>query len=166
MSRRGGLAFLLAAAIVRVPPIYFLNMPDAVRQVLEARGCTVPQAWGEKWPGNAVRGHFISPSSDDWAVLCSRGEVASIVVISGGRVVASLASSPDENHMAGVLPGRTAYERQIERIAPKEIERYCRLFGEKCPPIRHDGIEDFVKSNASEVRYFDRGKWVRLPGAD
>src|SRR5262249_30146313 len=91
---RGGsvaLAFVFLAQIVRVPPIYFLHIDRTVHDALESRRCTVPQTWGEKWPGNIVRGHFISAKSDDWAALCSRGGSSSVLVISGGKVVATLA---------------------------------------------------------------------------
>lgn len=140
--------------IVRVAPIYFLDMPSAIRELLEDRGCTVPQTWGEKWPGNAVRGHFIGASSDDWAVLCSVEGTSSILVISGGSVVATLAPSADRDHVAGILPGRAVFERGINRAAASEIKR------------RHDGIEDWPKSNVSEIHYFNGTKWIVLPGAD
>ena len=152
--------------IVRVAPTYFLRMPAALRSELETRGCTVPQTWGAVWPNNVVRGHFVSASSDDWAALCSTRGSSSILVFSGGKVVATLAASPDRDHLAGILPGRAAFERQIDRIAPRAISEYCRMFAPKCPPIRHDGIEDSFKSNVSEVHYFDGAKWIVLPGAD
>jgi hypothetical protein len=152
--------------IVRVPPLYFLGMPPAIREALESRGCTVPQTWGEQWPNNAVRGHFTGDSSDDWAVLCSRRSASSLLVFRGGKVVASLVASPDRHYLAGVVPGRAVYQREIRRIEPREIRSYCRTFGEKCPPISHDGIEEFPKSNVSQVHYFDGRKWLKLPGAD
>jgi hypothetical protein len=153
--------------IVRVAPVYFLHLPRPVRDVLDARGCTVPQTWGDaKWPGNAVRGHFMSASSDDWAVLCSRSGTSSILVISGGKVVAALAPSTDRDHLEGMMPGQAVYTRKVGRITPKDIKFYCRTFRQRCPPIRHDGIEDTIKSNASEVRYFDGSTWRLLPGVD
>lgn len=152
--------------IVRVAPTYYLGLPSAVRDALDVRGCTVPQTWGEVWPSNAVRGHFVGASSDDWAVLCSIRGSSSILVFSRGKVVASLARSPDRQHLAGILPGRAAFERHIDRIAPRAIRDYCRAFEQQCPPIRHDGIEDSPKSNVSEIRYFDGAKWIVLQGAD
>jgi len=140
--------------IVRVAPIYFLHMPSAIRDVLEERGCTIPQTWGEKWPANAVHGHFVGATSDDWAVLCSVKGSSSVVVISGGKVVASLGRSADREHVAGILPGRAVFERSINRAAASEIRR------------RHDGIEDWFKSNVSEIHYFNGTKWIVLPGAD
>jgi hypothetical protein len=140
--------------IVRIAPIYFVNMPSTVRDVLEDRGCTVPQTWGEKWPANAIRGHFVGASWDDWAVLCSVKGTSSILVISGGKIVASLGPSADREHVAGILPGRAVFERGINRAAPSAIHR------------PHDGIEDWFKSNVSEIHYFNGTKWIVLLGAD
>src|SRR3974390_1098637 len=58
--------------IVRhLPPSSFPDLPDAVANELNQRGCLIPQTYQAHQPENAVHGSFQSAGSSDWAVLCS-----------------------------------------------------------------------------------------------
>jgi hypothetical protein len=52
---------------VRLRPSAFPNLPSAVRDELEHRGCAIPQPFGENRPRNVVSGSFIAAGQTDWA---------------------------------------------------------------------------------------------------
>src|SRR5437763_6378927 len=74
---------LADANIKRLPPSAFANLPKNIVKYLHARRCTIPQLWAgwhEKSPHNVIRGQFRKRGQYDWAVLCSRNRVSSILV--------------------------------------------------------------------------------------
>lgn len=75
---------------VRTPPALLTQLPDAVRDSLVARGCTVLQARGDL-KRNVVSGAFFGTEGGDWAVLCVvRGDGKILVFPHGGGAPASL----------------------------------------------------------------------------
>jgi hypothetical protein len=156
-------------ATVRLKPAAFADLSAQIRQALERRGCTVPQSYGRPKPHNIIRGHFTSANQMDVAVLCSRARVSSILVFRGGSStdVAELASSPDAGFLQGLGPGVIGYSRSLAAADPKYIQdHYVRYGGPKPPPLDHDGIDDGFDGKASVVRYWYRGRWLQLQGAD
>jgi hypothetical protein len=158
------------AATMRLKPAAFADLSTQVRQVLEQRGCTVPQTYANPTPHNVVRGRFTSAAQLDVAVLCSRERVSSILVFRGGSStdVAELASSPDAEFLQGVGPGNlVGYSRSVASASPKYIQdHYDRYGGSKPPPLDHDGIDDGFDGKASVVWYWYGGRWLQLQGAD
>jgi len=157
------------AATVRLRPAVFSDLPTPIRQSLERRGCTVPQLHAVEAPHNVIRGHFTSAAQIDVAVLCSKARVSSILVFRGGSTtdVAVLASSPDKDFLQGLGPGVIGYSRSLDAVGPKYIQdHYLRYGGPKPPPLDHDGIDDGFDGKASVVRYWYRGHWLQLTGAD
>jgi len=129
----------------------------------------VPQSYGRQTPHNIIRGHFTSANQMDVAALCSRARVSSILVFRGGSStdVAELASSPDAGFLQGLGPGVIGYSRSLAAADPKYIQdHYVRYGGPKPPPLDHDGIDDGFDGKASVVRYWYRGRWLQLQGAD
>ena len=156
-------------ATVRLRPSAFVDLSVPIRQDLEKRGCTVPQVYGRAVPHNVVRGRFTSASQMDVAVLCSKARVSSILVFRGGAVtdVAELASSPDKDFLQGVGEDIIGYSRSLGVANPKYIQdHYDAYGGPKPPPLDHDGIDDGFDGKASTVRYWYRGQWLRLQGAN
>ncbi len=158
------------AATVRLQPSALPDVPTAVRQELERRGCAIPQSFSTKTPHNFIRGHFTSSDQQDMAVLCSKTRVSSILVFRGGSAasVAELASRPDRAFLQVVAPGDVAgYSRALGVADPKYIrERHGRSGGPQPPPLDHDGIDDMFVGKASVVWYWYGGRWLRLRGAD
>jgi hypothetical protein len=97
----------------------------------------------------------------DWAVLCSRAGHLEIYVFWNGvatnmEIVFSL-QVPD--------PLPSPFETEIAPVGRKYILEHCRAGGVEPPPIEHQGIETST-GMSSGIRYFYRGKWLLLPGAD
>ena len=57
--------------IRRLPASSFPDLPDAIADVLDQRGCMIPQTYQAHRPENVIHASFERPGSSDWAVLCS-----------------------------------------------------------------------------------------------
>lgn len=155
-------------AIVRLAPSAFPHLPQAVREDAERRGCTIPQLSYPKEPHNVIEGEFTRSKQLDWAILCSRNRVSSILVYRGGTAddVAALAASEDRHYLQAAR--RFIYfSHQIGVASPKYIHAMNKEFdGGSLPPIDHDGINDAFVEKASSIKYWHQGKWWALQGAD
>ena len=152
----------------RLAPAMFAALPRPVRVDLERRGCTIPQVWYQKTPGNVISGHFRTPTATDWAVLCSVKGVSTILVYFKGRAdsVAELGSAPDKNYLQSVGDGKIGYSRAIGVVDSSVIRSAYEDGGAELPPLDHEGIDDAFVEKASVVWYWYQGKWLQLSGAD
>src|SRR5215475_1607000 len=157
-------------AIPALPPRAFRQLPAALVRTLEARKCSIPQIPDEKTPHNVIHGSFTAAKRTEWAVLCSRGGTSSILVFraDSAKLVAEIAAAKDEVFLQDVDGrGTLGYSRAISAVGKDYIlEHYKAYGGPKPPPIAHQGIDDAFVDKASTVRYFYRGKWLELQGAD
>lgn len=156
-------------ATVRLQPAAFPDIPLAVREELQRRGCTIPQAFTGGRPHNAVSGRFISARETNWAVLCSRQRASSILVFRPGSptAVIELARLPDANFLQVTGPGSIGYSRAVGVASPQYIREHHEQYGgPQPPPLDHDGINDIFVEKASIVWYWYGGRWLQLTGAD
>lgn len=157
-------------ATVRLKPSAFSQLPKNIVSYLKARGCTIPQIFGETKPHNVIRGEFAKSGQFDWAVLCSRNRVSAILVFWNGstKSVAEIAQADDRGYLQTISEGGGAgFSRAIDVVDRDYIlEHYWEYNGTKPPPIKHQGISDAFVEKASTVRYFYRGRWLELQGAD
>jgi hypothetical protein len=157
-------------ATVRLKPSAFSQLPKSIVSYLEARGCTIPQIFGETKPHNVIRGEFAKSGQSDWAVLCSRNRVSAILVFWNGstKSVAEIAPEDDKSYLQTIGEGGMAgFSRAIDVVDKDYILKHYREYnGKKPPPIKHQGINDAYVEKASTVRYFYRGRWLELHGAD
>lgn len=157
-------------ATLRLNPSAFSQLPKSIVSFLEKRGCTVPQSYGRSEPHNVIRGQFARNGPFDWAVLCSRRRVSSILVFWNGstKSVDKMASFADKDFLQTIDgDGRIGFSRSINVVGKNYIlEHYRDYGGRKPPPIEHQGINDAFVEKASSVRYFYRKRWLNLQGAD
>lgn len=158
--------------VLRLKPAAFSQLPKNIALNLEKRGCTVPQVFGEAEPHNVIRGEFAKSGQFDWAVLCSRRRVSSILVFWKGstRAVSEIARAADINFLQTIDgAGNAGFSRAIEAVGKDYIlERRRRGDdgGKNPPPIRHQGINDAFVEKASSVYYLYRKRWLEFDGAD
>ena len=165
-----GQSQFIKAPIRRIPPRNFRQLPPAVVESLETRNCMIPQIWRGKTPHNVIRGSFTGAKQNEWAVLCSRGGTSSILVFraDSAKLVAEIAAAKDEAFQQNVDGrGTRGYSRSISAVGKDYILEHHKWYGgPEPPPISHQGINDCFAEKASVVRYFYRGKWLELQGAD
>jgi hypothetical protein len=116
-----------------------------------------------------IRGAFEGVAPVDWAVLCSRERVSTILVFQAGdpRRVTGIATRPDAEFLQVVAPGRIGFSRAIA-VAPADSirARHRRSGGQEPPSLTHAGIDDAFVEKASVVWYRHQGKWLQLTGSD
>lgn len=166
-----GQSQFIKAPIRRLPPRNFRQLPTALVESLEARKCLIPQYPYNKTPHNVIRGSFTGAKQKEWAVLCSRRGTSSILIFraDSAKLVAEIAAAKDENFLQGRNDGQEQpyFSRVISAVGKDFIlEHYKAYGGPEPPPITHQGINDAFAEKASVVRYFSRGKWLELQGAD
>lgn len=156
------------AKVVRLAPASFKQLPPLVVADLEARHCTIPQTFAEREPHNVVSGSFIKRGEVDWAILCSRKGVSTILVYPSGRVqsVHELATEPDSRYLQIIDgEGTIGFSRMIGRASIDYVAT-------RRPPsipttsIDKDGIDDIFVEKASVIWYLYRGKWTEFMGLD
>ena len=156
--------------VKRLPPSAFPQLPPNIDHYLQAKRCTIPQYDNNPRPHNVIRGHFARAGQDDWAVLCSRNRVSTILVFWNGstRRPSEIAKAADRNFLQGT-DGRDGigFSRVIA-VADKKyiLDHYKAYGGPRPPPITHQGIDDGFMEKASVILYFYRGRWRELQGAD
>ena len=163
-------------AVRRLPPSAFPTLPETIKRDLERRNCTVPQpdpaAIGPTPDRdrlhNVVHGHFQRRGQTDWAVVCSRNRVSTILVFWGGRDnnVSELEQRSDANFLQSWGVDTIVFSRTIAVASEAHVRDHFRRDGAKPPVLEHAGIEDIFLGKASTVWYWRMDKWVRLTGAD
>ena len=157
-------------ATTRLHPTSFPQLPRNIVRALQTRRCTIPQAFSNSTPHNVISGEFMRRGQTDWAILCSKNRVSSILVFWGGstKSVAEVAKAADRSFLQGIDDkGNIGFSRAIDVVDRYYILRQYKEYGGPKPPrSNHQGINDAFVEKASTVRYFHRGKWLELQGAD
>ena len=153
----------------RLSPDTFGGLPASIRKDLIRLGCTIPQTVEDERPHNVISGRFTSATGTDWAVLCSRARVSTILVFRQGRTPPiELASFPDANYLQG-LGGSTIGFSRVISVASARFIRAASEAGHRGPtppPLDHEGIDDAFAGKGSTVLYFHSGNWLTLAGSD
>lgn len=157
-------------ATLRLKPAAFSRLPKNIVSSLQKRNCTVPQTFGNPAPHNVIRGQFARRGQFDWAILCSRNRVSSILIFWNGstRSVAEIARAADKDYLQTIDENANiGFSRAIDVVGRSHIfAHYEEYGGRRPPPIKHQGINDAFVEKASSVHYFYRKRWLRLQGAD
>lgn len=156
-------------SIRRLSPDTFGVLPTAIRKELMRLGCTIPQTVEEERPHNVISGRFTSSTGTDWAVLCSRDRISTILVFRQGRTPAiELASSPDASYLQGLGGSTIGFSRLISAASARFIRAAAEAGhgGPTLPRLDHEGIDDAFAGKGSSVLYFHAGNWLTLAGSD
>ncbi len=135
-----------------VPVSHFRQLPDTVTNDLNRRGCNIARR------NNVISGDFTGTGQRDWAVLCQRGNQASLLIYLADS------SKPDVfgTHGAGLVDN-PELARRIRVVGWDYVVRHN-------PGIRRANapkvcIEDGV-SMGSLIYCYVNGTWAVLTGAD
>jgi hypothetical protein len=155
--------------IRRLPASSFPDLPDAIAEALDQRGCMIPQTFQAHRPENVVHASFQHPGSSDWAVLCSiHGKVDLLVFFAGapGKPM-TLASAPELQRLqrhdrSGVL----GFDWGIDAATPQKV-REAQAGMEHHPPLLdHDALEDTVLNQKTVYRFYAHGQWTAVDTTD
>lgn len=156
-------------SVRRLSPDTFGMLPASIRKELIRLGCTIPQTYEQERPHNVISGRFTSATGTDWAVLCSRARISTILVFRRGQTPhVELATSPDKEYLQGLRGSAIGFSRLISVASARFIRAAAAAghSGPAPPPLDHDGIDDAFAGKGSTVLYFYSGKWLTLVGSD
>lgn len=149
--------------IRRLPASSFPDLPDAIADVLDQRGCMIPQTYQAHRPENVIHASFEHPGSSDWAVLCStHGNVELLVFFARTpNKPVMLASVPELERLqrhdsSGVL----GFNWGIDPASPQRVHEAQASMEHHPPLLDHDALEDSVLSKKTIYHFFTRNAWT------
>jgi hypothetical protein len=151
------------------PPSAFVQLPLKIQSELQSRGCQIPRPYTGTANANVIRGQFARRGQTDWAVLCSKEKISSILVFWNGSETtpAEIDPAPDGNFLTPLENGKAGYARAIAPVGNQFIMTHFKAYGgPQPPPIDHEGIDDEFLEKGSTVHYFYEGQWLELTGSD
>jgi hypothetical protein len=149
--------------IRRLPASSFPDLPDAIADLLDQRGCMIPQTFQAHRPENVINASFERPGSSDWAVLCStHGNVELLVFFA--RTPAkpmTLASVPELQRLqrhdsSGVL----GFDWGIDPASPQQIREAQSGMAHHPAPLDHDALADVVLNLKTVYRFYTHSAWT------
>jgi hypothetical protein len=157
----------IAYRIRLLPLASFPDLPAPVAAELSRRQCMIPQSFEAKQPENVIHGAFRSPSSSDWAALCSAAGSTTLFVFFAGEFDSpvSLRSQPDSAWL-GREPGSSVFGSSwgIAVRSLSEIRSSPQL--RHAAPVDHDAIDDARLERSATIHYYNAGRWLILHSGD
>jgi hypothetical protein len=151
--------------IRRLPVSSFPKLPDAMAEVLTARGCMIPQTYQAHRPENVIRASLERAGSSDWAVLCSaHGTVTLLVFFASApqkpMVLASTAEtkSMETHDRSGVL----GFDWGIDPASPKQVREAQAAMEHHPPLLDHDALADTVLEKGTVYHFYKKDAWTLL----
>lgn len=148
--------------VQHLPPASFPDLPPAIADELNRRGCLVPQTYEAHRPENVVHGSFESAASSDWAVLCSAGgEVKLLVFFGSDRAHPATLGSAEEIQRLQAYPGSTemGFNWGIDSASPQAIHDLQIGMSPRPKRLDHDALADSVVDQKTLYHYFAQGRW-------
>jgi hypothetical protein len=149
--------------IRRLPASSFPDLPDAIADLLDQRGCMIPQTFQARRPENVINASFERPGSSDWAVLCSTHGNVELLVFFGrtpGKPM-TLASVTELQRLqrhdsSGVL----GFDWGIDPASPQRIREAQSGMVHHPPPLDHDALADVVLNQKTVYRFYTHSAWT------
>jgi len=154
--------------IRHLPVSSFPELPAAVQNMLNLRGCLIPQTYEAHHPENVVHASLERAGSSDWAVLCSaQGTVSLLVFLDGTGQPLLLASAPEIQRLQAHDPGGVlGFNWGIDPASPEQI-RQARSGMEHHPPLLdHDALADSIVDRRTIYRFYAKSTWTLLDMPD
>lgn len=155
--------------IRHLPVSSFPDLPRAIKEQLDQRGCLIPQSYEARQPENVVHASLERPDSSDWAVLCSVQGTVSLLVFfgSGSSRPFTLVSSPETERLqshgsSGVL----GFNWAIDPASPQDVHEA--QLGMRHPPPRldHDALADSVVDHRTDYHFYLGTSWTLIDTQD
>jgi hypothetical protein len=167
---------LMPYLIRHLPVSSFPELPAGIADLLNRRGCTIPQTYEAHRPENVVHASLERAGSSDWAVLCSvQGTVSLLVFFDGGAEAsgqrdgqpAVLASAPETQRLQTHDPsGVLGFNWGIDPASPEQVREAQN--GLDHPPARvdHDALADSVVEHSIIYHFYAKTGWslLEMPG--
>lgn len=158
--------------IRHLPISSFPELPAGIVELLNRRGCLIPQTYEAHQPENVVHASLERAGSSDWAVLCSvQGTVSLLVFFTSESSQALgppslLASAPETQRLQVHDPsGVLGFNWGIDPASPARIREAQSAMQHRPPRLDHDALADTVVDHRTVFHFYSRNAWtlVDLP---
>lgn len=152
----------------RLPVSSFPQLPAAVENELNRRGCLIPQTYEAHAPENVVEGSLERAGSKDWAMLCSvKGTVSLLVFLENGGEPEVLATAPEtERLQAHGAAGLLGFDWGIDAATPEQVHEAQAGMAHPPPRLGHDALADSLIDQTTIYHYYSGGAWVVVGTGD
>jgi len=155
--------------IRHLPVSSFPQLPVAAQNLLNQRGCLIPQTYEAHRPENVIEASLERRGSSDWAVLCSAHGMVSLLVFLGGRSgePAVLASARETDRLQSHGPnGVLGFNWGIDAASPEQVHEAQAGMRHPPPRLDHDALADSTIDQATVYHYFSGDAWVVVGTTD
>jgi hypothetical protein len=154
--------------IRHLPVSSFPQLPASVQNLLNLRGCLIPQTYEAHQPENVIEASLERRGSKDWAVLCSEHGTVSLMVFFGdGASPAVLARAREtERLQAHGADGVLGFDWGIDAVSPEQVHEA--QIGMRHLPARldHDALADSVIDQTTVYHYYAGSAWTVVETQD
>ena len=155
--------------IRHLPVSSFPDLPAAIEEQLNLRGCLIPQTYEAHRPENVVHASLERPGSSDWAVLCSAQGAVSLLVFfgSGSSQPFTLSSGPETERLqlhgtSGVL----GFNWAIDPASPQQVHDAQLGMRHPSPRLDHDALADTLVDRHTVYHFYLKSTWIVLEMQD
>jgi hypothetical protein len=151
--------------IRRLPVSSFPDLPEGVADLLNQRGCLIPQTYQAHRPENVIHASLERPGSSDWAALCSVQGTVSLLVsfASAPSQLLVLASEPEMQRLQPHdLTGVLGFNWGIDPASPRHIHEDQIGMEHRPPLLDHDALADSVLDHRTVYHFYMRNAWTVL----
>ena len=151
--------------IRHLPVSSFPDLPAAVVELLNRRGCVIPQTYEAHRPENVVHASLERAGSSDWAVLClAQGTVSLLVFFdSSSSQPLVLASAPEtERLQAHDSTGVLGFNWGIDPASPAQVHEAQSGLERRPPLVDHDALADSMADRRTIYHFYVKNAWTVL----
>lgn len=154
--------------IHQLPVSSFPQLPAEVQNLLNQRGCLIPQSYEAHGPENVIRASLEHAGSSDWAVLCSEhGTVSLLVFFGDSGLPRTLASAPEtERLQPHGASGAFGFGWSIDAASPEQVREAQAGMQHPPPRLDHDALADSAIDQATVYHYYSGSAWMVLKTQD
>jgi hypothetical protein len=151
--------------IRHLPVSSFPDLPAPVADLLNTRGCLIPQTYEAHRPENVVHASLEHPGSSDWAVLCSAEGTVSLLVFFSGNLTKPLvlASAAEiqrlQTHPSGGVLG---FNWGIDPASPQQVHEAQIGLTPRPGKIDHDALADSIVDHKIIYHFYAKNVWTVL----
>jgi hypothetical protein len=152
-----------------LPVSSFPEVPAALAELLNQRGCLIPQTYQAHRPENVIHASLERAGSSDWAVLCSAQGTVSLLVFfaSAPAQLEVLAAAPEtERLQAHDASGVLGFNWGIDPASPARIRDAQTGMAHRPPRLDHDAVADSVVEHRTIYHFYLRSVWTVLEMPD
>jgi len=159
--------------IRHLPVSSFPDLPTGIVELLNRRGCTIPQTYEAHQPENVVHASLEHAGTSDWAVLCSaQGTVTLLVFFNGANgheqaqplvLATALETARLQSHDPGGVLG---FNWGIDPATPQQVHEAQSGMKHRPAQVDHDALADSTVEHSTIYHFYSKSNWFVLETAD